>query len=102
MEQRPILAAAQRLVILQRLARANLLQDALLLGAAILRYDQRERFSNRLFCGIAIEAEGAAVPTFDRAVKVGAENRVIRMLNDCGQARSARFHIFSLRDIDED
>jgi hypothetical protein len=73
-----VLGDANGVEVIDALAAPQLIQDLLLFGVELGRYDDRDRFANHLARLIAEDACGAAVPREDAAFERLADDRIVR------------------------
>ena len=83
--ERAILSLTNRLVMPNRLTRANLRQNEVFLALANLRNDDANRLADRLRSCVAKHALGGCIPRQDDSVQILADDGVIRRIDDLGE-----------------
>src|SRR5581483_3136605 len=86
-EGAPVLATADRFIMLDPLPAADPGQDLLLLALAVCRNQHADRLADGLACRIAEKAAGAGIPAGDDAQEVLADDGVLRRFDDRGEVR---------------
>jgi hypothetical protein len=76
-QQSAILVTADRLVMLEGVAAADAVQNVQFFIETIRMRDYRDRLPNRLLCCVADQPLRSAVPAYDNAAEVYADDRLV-------------------------
>ena len=87
------------LIVIDALTAPYAREDAGLLVVSLSRNQNRDRFADSFFGGIAKQPLRALIPTHNDAVQIFADNGVIRRLDDGGQSLTGLFGLLQLGDI---
>ena len=107
-KSRPVVMAAQRLVMIDAVASLDSAENAMHVAAAGRDVQARDGLSDHFGRGVAEDALGRPVPACHDAVQVRADDGVVRRLDDSGQGLKPmlavpqrRFRRLAFGDVDD-
>ena len=99
--QPAVLAAPDRLVVLDARAGPDALQDLRFFALEMIGNDRGDRLADHFFGGISEQSLGARIPADDHAVEVLADDGVVGQFHDAGELPARLFAAALIGDVKE-